>query len=60
MIAGTGNITYKNRLNPLNLHSLERCRVRGDLIKIFKWFWGINKGDIDQIFFGKQTGQNEQ
>ena len=44
-----GNITYENRLKQLNLHLLERRRVRGDFIKVFKSFRGINKEDIDKI-----------
>ena len=37
MIQGIRNLTYKDRLKHLNLYSLERCRVRGDLIEVFIW-----------------------
>ena len=37
MIQGIRNLTYKERLKSLNLHSLERCRIRGDLIEVYKW-----------------------
>ena len=36
MIQGIRSLPYKDRLKNLNLHSLERPRVRNDLIKVFK------------------------
>ena len=49
MIQGMRNLPYKDRLNRLNLHSLERRRARGDMIEVYKWVKGINKGHIDQV-----------
>ena len=49
MIPGLRNLSYKDRLKHLNLHSLERRRARGDMIEVFKWVKGINKGNIDQV-----------
>ena len=49
MIQGIRNLTYKNSLKHLNLHSLERRRVREDLIKVFKWVKGIKKGDMNRF-----------
>ena len=49
MVTGMDNITYENRLKRLNLHSLERHRVRRDLIEVFQWYRGINNGDIDKL-----------
>lgn len=43
------NLPYEERLRNLKLHSLERRRVRGDLIETFKWVKGINKGDISKV-----------
>ena len=34
MIEGMRNFLYERRLKLLNLHSLERRRVRGDLIEV--------------------------
>ena len=48
MIQGLRNLPYKDRLNCLNLHSLER-RARGDMTEVYKWVKGINKGNIDQV-----------
>ena len=49
MIQGMRNLPYKDRLNRLNLHSLERRRARKDIIEVYKWVKGINKGNIDQV-----------
>ena len=49
MIQGLRNLPYRDRLKRLNLHSLERRRARGDLIEVFKWVKGINKGNINQV-----------
>ena len=43
------NLPYEDRLKHLNLQSLERRGVGGDLIEAFKWVKGINKGDISQV-----------
>ena len=43
------DIPYERRLKKLNLHSLERRRLRGDLIEVFKWYRGYNKGDVNRI-----------
>ena len=49
MIHNIRNLPYEDRLRELNLHSLERRRVRGDMIEVYKWFSGINKGDINRV-----------
>ena len=49
MIHDIRNLSYEDRLKKLNLHSLERRRVRGDMIEVYKWFKGINKGDINKV-----------
>ena len=48
MIQGLRNLPYKDSLKCLNFHSLER-RARGDMVEVFKWVKGINKGNIDQV-----------
>ena len=48
IIQGMRNLPYKDRLNRLNLHSLER-RARGDMIEVYKWVKVIDKGRIDQV-----------
>ena len=49
MIQGIRNFSYEGRLKLLKLHSLERCRVREDLIEVFKWVKGFNKGDVGKV-----------
>ena len=49
MIQGLRILPYKDKLKRLNLHSLERRRGREDMIEVFKWIKGINKGNTDQI-----------
>ena len=44
MIEGIRNFSYERSF--LKLHSLERRRVRGDLIEVFKWVKGFNKGNV--------------
>ena len=55
MVQGIRNLTYKNRLKHLNLHSLERRRVRRDLIEVFKLVKGFNRVAIKEFFIVKET-----
>ena len=50
MIEGILNFSYERRLKLFKLHSLERRRVKGDLIEVFKWVKGFNKGDVGKVF----------
>ena len=54
IIQGIRNLTYKDRLRHLNLHSLERRRVRGDLREVCKWVKDFNKGNINKIIIVKE------
>ena len=49
MIEGICNFSYERKLKLLKLHSLERRWVRGDLIEVFKWVKGFNKGDVGKV-----------
>ena len=40
---------YEARLKLLNLLSLERRGLRRDLIEVFKWYKGYNKGDVSKV-----------
>ncbi len=57
MIQGIRNLSYEDRLKHLNLHSLERRRVRGDLIEVYKWMRGFNTGDIDKVLMVSEPGR---
>ena len=54
MIQGIRNLTYKDRIKHLNLHSLDRRRIKGDLIEVFEWVKGFNKGDINKVLIVKE------
>ena len=57
MISGIRNLDYKERLERLQLvHSLERRRLRGDLIEVYKWVRGFNKGDISKVLIVSGPG----
>ncbi len=47
-------LPYRERLRRLDLHSLKRRRVRGDLIEVFKWMKGYNKGDINKVLIVRE------
>ena len=59
MIHNVRNLEYKERLKTLGLHSLERRRLRGDMIEVFKWVNGINKGDIKDVLKVKSRPENQ-
>ena len=40
IISGMHSLSYEERLKKYNLFSLERRRLRGDMIQMFKiWIW---------------------
>ncbi|KAK8720446.1 hypothetical protein OTU49_013315, partial [Cherax quadricarinatus] len=49
MIPCIRNLPYEDRLRALNLHSLERRRIRREMIEVYKWKTGINKGDVNSV-----------
>ena len=49
MIHEIRHLSYKDRLKSLTLHSLERHRVMGDMIQVYKWFKGLNRDDITKV-----------
>ena len=44
------NLSYSQRLNKLKLYSLERRRLRGDLIEIYKILTGKENVNCQQFF----------
>ena len=50
MLPGFKHLEYKERLRKLGLYSLERRRLRGDLIEVFKMLKGIDRVDVDRLF----------
>ena len=57
MIQGIRSFSYEKRLKLLKLHTLERRRVRGDLIEVFKWIKGYNKGEVGKVLTAINQGR---
>jgi ribonuclease P/MRP protein subunit RPP40 len=57
MISGCKGLSYDERLKKLDLFSLERRRVRGDLIEVFKIFKGISGLSVKDFFVTFDTGK---
>jgi len=50
MIRGLKHLSYKDRLRELGLFSLEKRRLRGDLIADFQYLQGAYRKDGDNLF----------
>ena len=51
LIRGIGNLSYGQRLKPLGMHTLFRCRQRGDLIEVFKILNGFYNINPNEFFY---------
>ena len=56
MIPGIRNKSYEERLEVLNLFSLEKRRLRGDLIETYKIFLGFDDIKPDDLFKLNEVG----
>ena len=54
-IPGLGRLSYKERLKETGLYSLERRRLRGDMIEMFKIMKGIDKISVDELYSTEKT-----
>ena len=50
MLPGLENMDYDQRLRELGLYSLERRRMRGDMIEVYKILRGIDRVDNQHLF----------
>ena len=50
MLPGLDGLSYKERLDRLGLFSLERRRLRGELIEVYKIMRGIDQLDSQYLF----------
>ena len=58
MVSKLKKLPYESRLHRLGLTTLERRRIRGDLIETFKILTGIEKVDMEHFFEFSDTGYN--
>ena len=50
MLPGMEGISYEERLEKLGLFSLERRRLRGDMIEVYKIMRGMDRVDSQKLF----------
>ena len=50
MIPGLARLSYEERLKEIGLYSLERRRLRGDMIEMFNIMKGRDKISVDELF----------
>ena len=47
-------MNYRERLKALRIYTLERQRLRGDMVQIYKIFVGIDKVNVHDLFIVEQ------
>ena len=50
MVAGLSELEYEDRLRELGLYTLERRRLRGDLVELYKMFVGLTDIEVGDLF----------
>ena len=59
LVQGLGSLSYEKRLEALKLTSLEKRRLRGDLIEVFKLVTGVTgRWVCDDRFYGLVNRSN--
>lgn len=56
-VHGLRNLLIRDGLKRLNLHSLERRNVRGDLTEVLKWMKGFNNGGVNRVLVVKEQSR---
>ena len=60
LIEGFRDMSYSEHLSHTGLISMEKCRIRGDLIQVFKMLRSKNRVDFNNFFkFSHQIEQED-
>lgn len=51
------NVPCEDKLKYLNLHSLEKRKLRGGFIEVCEWIRGIKKGHFNKVLVVKEPGR---
>ena len=54
LILGLARLSYEERLKETGLYSLERRRLRGDMMEMFKIMKGIDKISADEFNYSTE------
>ena len=50
MVTGISHLSYEERLKELDMYSVERRYLRGDMIEVYKMCNGLDKVDLNNYF----------
>ena len=54
LIPGLARLSHEERLKETGLYALERRRLRGDMIEMFKIMKGIDKINADELYYSAE------
>lgn len=54
---GLGHLPYKDSLKHINLHFLQRRKMQGNLMEVFKWVKWFNSGDRSMVLTANKQGR---
>ena len=57
LISSIKHLSYRERLKALRMFTLERRRLRGDMIQVYKIFVGIDKVNVHDLFTVEQEAR---
>ena len=57
MIQSLRNLSYEERLERLDMFTLRRRRLRGDMTEVFRMIHGIDKVNLGKLFCINEDGR---